>query len=338
MIDEASIHEALKTVKYPGFSRDIVSFGIVRSVSVEAGAVKVALAVTTSDAEAPAKIKSAVETCLRGLHGVSSVEVGLAVQAARKTPPASNQPSRATGGGQLLQGVRKVVAIASGKGGGNFRGIGILDGDVYGPSIPMMLGIADRPELRGEQIVPVESFGIRVISMGLLVDEEAPVVWRGPMVASAIGQFVNNVIWGPLDILFADLPPGTGDAQLSLAQTLPVDGAIIVTTPQTVAINVARRGARMFDKVNIPLLGVVENMSYLVQPDGQRDYLFGEGGGKRTADALECPLLGGIPLDSLVRAGGDLGTPIVLSHPQSAPAKEFMRISHQLIEILGLTD
>jgi ATP-binding protein involved in chromosome partitioning len=202
----------------------------------------------------------------------------------------------------------------------------------------MMLGIADRPELRGEQIVPVESFGIRVISMGLLVDEEAPVVWRGPMVASAIGQFVNNVIWGPLDILFADLPPGTGDAQLSLAQTLPVDGAIIVTTPQTVAINVARRGARMFDKVNIPLLGVVENMSYLVQPDGQRDYLFGEGGGKRTADALECPLLGGIPLDSLVRAGGDLGTPIVLSHPQSAPAKEFMRISHQLIEILGLTD
>lgn len=362
MINEAAINEALKTVKYPGFSRDIVSFGIVRSVSVSGGRVQVALALTTSDAEAPGKIKEAVESCLGSLEGVAAVEVGISVQSARKVPSGGSSGGnvRSSGGSQTLAGVRKVVAIASGKGGvgkstvtanlalgcarllrergGAFRGVGVLDGDVYGPSIPMMLGVSERPELRGEQIVPVEQFGVKVISMGLLVDDEAPVVWRGPMVASAIGQFVNNVSWGELDVLFADLPPGTGDAQLSLAQTLPVDGAVIVTTPQTVAVNVARRGARMFDKVNIPLLGVIENMSYLVLPDGSREHLFGQGGGQRTALALDCPLLGSVPLDGIVRAGGDHGTPVVLSHPQSAPGQEFLEISRKLLEKLGLLD
>jgi ATP-binding protein involved in chromosome partitioning len=197
-----------------------------------------------------------------------------------------------------------------------------------------MMGISARPEIDNEQIIPPSNYGIKVMSMALLVDDESPVIWRGPMINNAISQFAKNVRWGELDVLVVDLPPGTGDAQLSLVQTLPVDGAVIVTTPQTAAVNVAARGARMFEKVNVPIIGVCENMSYLESPDGSRAHIFGEGGGRWTAEALEAPLLGEIPLDSDIREGGDRGIPISIGYPDSKPAKIYGEIAKKILNSL----
>ena len=209
-----------------------------------------------------------------------------------------------------------------------------MDCDIYGPSVPLMLGAAGRPEIEGDMIIPIENFGVSTMSMGFLVDQDTPVVWRGPMIMKTIQQFAQNVNWGELEILVVDLPPGTGDAQLSLVQTLPLEGAVIVTTPQPAASNVARRGARMFDKVNVPLLGVVENMSYLGAADGARQTLFGEGGGSEIAQSLETELLGQLPLDPNIRIGCDKGIPIVVSDPESKAAQEFMEIARQILNNL----
>ena len=209
-----------------------------------------------------------------------------------------------------------------------------MDCDVYGPSVPLLLGSTDRPKLIGENILaPNESFGIKLMSMGLLIDEESPVVWRGPMVMKTIQQFASNVEWGELDYLLIDLPPGTGDAQLSLAQTLPLNGAVIVTTPQKAAVDVARRGARMFEKVNVPILGVVENMSYLENPEnGEKNFIFGQGGGDKTAQDLDTKLLGQVPLDQNVREGGDHGIPVVISHSECRASLAFKEIASKLME------
>ena len=218
---------------------------------------------------------------------------------------------------------------------GNARGVGIMDCDIYGPSVPLMLGITEQPEIVGEMISPVESLGVKVMSMGLLIDDDTPVVWRGPMIMKTIQQFAQNVNWGSLEVLVVDLPPGTGDAQLSLVQTIPLDGALIVTTPQTAAVNVARRGARMFEKVSVPLLGVAENMSFLMGEDGSKQYLFGEGGGELTARDLETQLLAQVPLDQSVREGGDRGLPIVVSEPESPAAEVFMGLACKILEKLA---
>ncbi len=215
--------------------------------------------------------------------------------------------------------------------------IGLMDCDLYGPSVPLLIGTSDRPEMVGENtLAPVESYGVKTISMGLLIDEESPVVWRGPMIMKTIQQFAHNVVWGELDYLLIDLPPGTGDAQLSLAQILPLDGAILVTTPQKAAVDVARRGARMFEKVNVPILGVVENMSYLLeQESGKKNHLFGQGGGAATAQALKCAFLGEIPLHEEVRLGGDHGTPVVVNNPDNSASRELMEIARKITELFS---
>ncbi|MGF1483809.1 MAG: P-loop NTPase [Opitutales bacterium] len=357
MVTEASVEAALKQVKYPGFSRDIVSFGLLENARVDGGNVSVSLSLTTADPRIPRQIQQAAEAALQALDGVEAVDVSVKVSAA-KAPPGGGQNQGQGGGetsGDPLAQVRFKIAVASGKGGvgkstfatnlacaldkvlaaeNRRQSVGVMDCDIYGPSVPLMLGLNDQPTVENNRIQPLQNFDIRVMSMGLLIDEETPVVWRGPMIMKTIQQFASNVNWGPLEVLVVDLPPGTGDAQLSLVQTIPLDGAVIVTTPQAAAVNVARRGAMMFGKVNVPLLGVAENMSYLEEADGSRRALFGSGGGQRTAEALETDFLGQVPLDERIRIGSDNGLPIVLSHPESTAARAFVRMAEGLLKRL----
>lgn len=344
-----TIKEALKQVKYPGFSRDIVSFGLVRSAAFVEGTAKVAVALTTSDPKLPVLLKTEIEKCLLAQPGVKAVIVELAVSAAKATPQAG------LSGGTAPSGLKHSVAVASGKGGvgkstfavnlacavaqllemrGRPGRVGLMDCDIYGPSVPLMMGIAGRPEIDGESLVPLERHGVKVMSMGFLVDDNTPVVWRGPMIMKTIQQFVQNVKWGELDVLLIDMPPGTGDAQLSLVQTLPLDGAILVTTPQTAATNVARKGGLMFQKVNVPLLGVAENMSWFEDAAGNKVLLFGEGGGALTAEALGTTLLGQVPLYAEIRAGGDCGLPVVINSPGGKPALVFRELAENLLKKL----
>jgi len=348
---EVELLSLLKNVAYPGFSRDIVSFGLVQKASFSEGKASVVLEVSSGDSTLPLTIKQAAEKELLKHSGVEEAEVVVRTKGdGQKAQSISTSEAN-------LAGVKRILAIASGKGGvgkstltanlacalarsknmdGETLKIGVMDCDLYGPSIPLLLGASDRPELVGDNILaPVESYDVKCISMGLLIDEESPVVWRGPMIMKTIQQFAENVKWGELDYLLIDLPPGTGDAQLSLAQVLPLDGALIITTPQKAAVDVARRGARMFEKVNVPLVGVVENMSYLVEPSsGERRYLFGQGGGSTTAHALKVPFLGEVPLDEEVRMGGDHGTPVVLVNQENPSSRAFSEISQKILEIL----
>jgi ATP-binding protein involved in chromosome partitioning len=346
------IKEHLKQVKYPGFSRDIVSFGLVRSAALEGGTARVSLAITTNDPKVPRQLQAEVDKCLRALPGVKDTAIDIAVQAVKAAPAGGNL----AGTGGAPKAIRHAIAIASGKGGvgkstfavnlacafaqvldaRNRPGrVGLLDCDIFGPSVPLMMGLQGRPAIEGEgpdaMLIPMDRHGVKVMSMGFLVDDDTPVVWRGPMIMKTIQQFVLNVKWGELDVLVVDLPPGTGDAQLSLAQTLPLDGAVLVTTPQPAAANVARKGGLMFRKVNVPLLGVAENMSHFTDPAGVRHTLFGSGGGLITAEKLGTGLLGQVPLLPAIREGGDTGRPVVVSAPEGEAATIFRGMAEKLL-------
>ena len=344
-LTEVEVREALKAVRFPGLSRDIVSFGFVRSVAVDGGVVRVEIAMTTANPQAGAEVERDARAALAGLPGVSSVDVDVQVSAPQAATARAAAP-------RMLPGVRFKIAVASGKGGvgkstvaANLalalrqRGarVGLLDADIYGPSQQLMMGCRDRPMVSTEEkILPVDGHGVAVMSLGFLMDPDTPVIWRGPMVMKALEQFLGDVDWGELDYLVVDLPPGTGDAQLTLTQQVPLDGAVIVTTPQDVALIDARKGLAMFQRVNVPVLGVIENMSSYVCPScGHREDIFKSGGGRRTAEQLGVPFLGEIPIDPAIVVGGDAGAPIVASHPESAAARTFQDIADAVARRLG---
>jgi len=339
-LTEADVKKALTKVKFPGLSRDIVSFGFVRSVTVSDGDVSVEIVMTTANAGAGEIVEREARRVLSGLPGVREVKLDCRVHAPQAAP--SVQAPR-----DLLPGVRTKIAVASGKGGvgkstvaANLAlalrrmgsAVGLLDADIYGPSQQMMMGCTDKPMLSAEEkILPVDGHGVKVMSLGFLMDADTPVIWRGPMVMKALQQFIEDVDWGTLDYLIVDLPPGTGDAQLTMTQQVPLDGAVIVTTPQDVALIDARKGLAMFRKVNVPVLGVIENMSAFVCPHcGKTSEIFKHGGGRRTAEQLGVPFLGEIPIDPAIVAGGDAGTPIVVSHPKSAAAQAFVAVAAEI--------
>ncbi len=341
MLTQDSIQNALKAVKYPGYSRDIVSFGLIKEITAANGAVSVTMQLTSVNPEAGQQIKAESERILKALPGVSHVHVDV-----RQPAGGAAAPKVGLAGQNRVPGVKRVIAIASGKGGvgkstcsANLAcalhhlgaRVGLLDCDIYGPSIPLMMGIHEKPSVsEGGQLVPPTAHGVKVMSIGLLLEDDQPVIWRGPMITKTIQQFLMAVTWTDLDFLLVDLPPGTGDAQLSLCQTVPLDGGVIITTPQEASLGVVRKGIAMFNKVNVPILGLVENMSYFTTPTGDRVEIFGHGGGRAEAGRQNAPFLGEVPIFTAIREGGDAGTPIMVSAPNHPASQAFLQIARKL--------
>lgn len=325
------IKQALSQVRYPGFSRDIVSFGLVKEIVSENGETRVRIQIATKDPAVPEQIFKECHAALDELPDLGTVRVEIDVQ----------NPAESAGGGggdgrSSIPGIKKVIAVASGKGGvgkstvasnlaialaATGARVGLCDCDLYGPSIAMMFGSHERPMANErEEIIPVEAHGLKLMSMGFLLEDRSPVIVRGPLATRYTQQFLRQVAWGELDYLVLDLPPGTGDIQLTIVQTVAVDGVVVVTTPQEIALIDARKAVSMFAKVNVPILGMVENMAWFECEHGTRYYLFGEGGGVREAENLGVPVLARIPIEPPVREGGDSGRPIALTAPDESPA------------------
>lgn len=320
------IREALRQVRYPGFSRDIVSFGLVKNITCEPGLTTVQIEVATSDPTVPETIFRDCHAVLDPLPDIGHARIEIEVKAAPAAAGSAGTTTKAT-----IPGVRRIIAVASGKGGvgkstvasnlavalaATGATVGLCDCDLYGPSMAQMFGTTERPLANDrDEIIPLEAHGVRLMSMGFLLDGSSPVIVRGPMATRYTQQFLRQVAWGDLDYLILDLPPGTGDIQLTIVQTVAVDGAIIVTTPQEVALIDARKAVAMFGKVNVPVLGLIENMAWFECDAGKRYHLFGNGGGAREAELLGVPLFGQIPLDVPTREGGDAGSPIALTPP-----------------------
>ena len=339
MLSSDDIKNALTAVKYPGYSRDIVSFGLIKEISAANGAVSVVLQLTSPNPDAARQIKTEAEQILKKVPGVNQVIVEVRQPAAGQ----SSGTTSAFANQNKVVGVKRIVAVASGKGGVGKSTcsvnlacalthlgakVGLLDCDIYGPSIPLMMGVYERPTVNAaERLVPPVAHGVKVMSIGLLLNDDQPVIWRGPMITKTINQFLLAVEWGDLDFLLVDLPPGTGDAQLSLCQTVPLDGGVIISTPQEASLGVVRKGIAMFNKVNVPILGIVENMSYFTAPNGDRVEIFGHGGGQEEAARQNVPFLGEVPLFTEIREGGDRGMPIVVSTPNHTAGKAFIQIA-----------
>jgi ATP-binding protein involved in chromosome partitioning len=351
MPTENDITNALKTVKYPGYNRDLVSFGLVKHIAIKDGAVSVMMNLTSASPDTAQQIKTESERVLKSLSGVTAVYVEVNQPAAAPAAPAASghapwaQQNR-------VPGIKRVVAIASGKGGVGKstvsvnlacaltrvgEKVGLLDCDIYGPSIPLMMGIHQKPTITEDEkmMVPPVNHGVKLMSIGLLLEDDQPVIWRGPMIMKTIQQFFSSVQWGELDYLLVDLPPGTGDAQLTLCQTVPLEGGVVVTTPQEASLGVVRKGIAMFEKVNVPILGIVENMSYFTTPSGERVEIFGHGGGRTEAARQNVTFLGEIPLFTEIREGGDRGIPVVVSGGDKPAGQAFLKVAEALREKLA---
>ncbi len=362
-ISEKEILHTLGNVKDPDRGEDLVSLGMIQGLQVKEGHVAFAIAV---DPERGPKLEPLRKEAEKTIHALPGVLTATVVLTAEKAPqPQAAQPQQpqqspdvAPRGGQgeqtgidmgILAGTRAIVAVASGKGGvgksttavnialglaGRGKKVGVLDADIYGPSMPRMLGIKGRPDTNdGKTLEPMENHGLKVMSMGFLVDEDTPMIWRGPMVQSALEQMMRDVNWGELDVLIVDMPPGTGDAQLTMAQRVPLTGAVIVSTPQDLALLDARKGLNMFRKVDVPVFGIVENMSYFACPGcGHRTDIFGHGGAKQTAKELGVDFLGGIPLHLEIRETSDAGEPIVVSRPDGEHASAYKGVASKVSE------
>ncbi len=347
MIDETAVREVLARVSYPGFSRDILSFGLVKEIAIDGDDVRVKVEIATRDPAVPQQIYTDAQAALAKLEGIGEVKLDFDI----KDPPDAGAAGGAVGKSSI-PGVKKVVAVASGKGGvgkstvaanlavalSKLEGspaVGLCDCDLYGPSVALMFGRDDARPMATEQneIIPIEAHGIKLMSMGFLLDDSSPVIVRGPLATRYTQQFLRGCTWGELDYLVLDLPPGTGDIQLTIVQTVAVDGAVVVTTPQEMALIDARKAASMFAKVNVPIVGVVENMSYFLSPsDGERYPIFGEGGGQAEAERLGVPLLGQIPIEMATREAGDNGRPVALGDGETAAA--FSDLAGQVAKFL----
>ncbi|NKI60188.1 Mrp/NBP35 family ATP-binding protein [Labrenzia sp. PO1] len=360
---KSAVMERLRQIKGPDLEGDIVSLGLVSDVFVSDGRVVFSITVPAERAQELEPLRQAAEKVVKEVDGVETVMVALtaeraaggarnaAPQSAHK--PAPQQPRRpaeeqapAKPG---VPGIKHIVAVASGKGGvgkstttANLalamaslgKKVGVLDADIYGPSVPRLFNVSGRPEaLSGRMLKPMEGYGIKVMSMGFMVEEETPMIWRGPMVISALTQMLREVAWGELDVLVVDMPPGTGDAQLTMAQQVPLAGAVIVSTPQDLALIDARKGLNMFKRVDVPVLGIVENMSYFLCPDcGGRHDIFGHGGARAEADRLNVPFLGEVPLTMKIRETSDAGTPVVVSDPEGSVAGIYKDIAAKVLD------
>lgn len=344
MLDPQSVLDILQPVQDPELQKSLVDLNMIRNVQIQEGTVRFTLVLTTPACPLREFIVDDCKKAVRQLPGVEAVEVEVTAE----TPQQKALPDR-----QGIDGVKNILAISSGKGGvgkstvatniavalaQSGAKVGLLDADIYGPNIPTMLGLTDAKVItqkddRGQDILePAFNYGIKMVSMGFLIDPDQPVIWRGPMLNGIIRQFLYQVNWGELDYLVVDMPPGTGDAQLTMAQAVPMAGVAIVTTPQTVSLVDARRGLKMFEQLGVKVLGIVENMSYFIPPDlpDKRYDLFGSGGGEKTAQELKVPMLGCVPLEIPLREGGDRGIPIVVAEPDSASAKALTAIAQQI--------
>lgn len=346
MIKQDDVIKALNRVMDPDLGKDIVSLNFVRDIKIEDGKVSFKLVLTTPACPLKAKIEGDARAAVSSLKGVKEV----VIETTSEVPSAKALPEK-----EGIHGVKNTIAVASGKGGvgkstvavnlaaaiaKSWAKVGLLDLDIYGPSIPTMMGINEPIHTTsGGKMNPITNYGIKMMSVGFLLDEDAPLIWRGPLVMQIVKQFLKDVEWGELDYLVIDLPPGTGDAQLTLAQTVPLTGVVVVTTPQDISLIDARRAVVMFEKVGVPVLGIVENMSYFLCPHcGGKTEIFSSGGGEKTSRKYDIPLIGKIPIDTEIRSGGDSGKPIVISNPKSPQTAEFMTIAGAVASMISIVD